>query len=341
GLSQLGRQATNPQFQNPTNNDVRASYGFTLGRHSLKTGYEYLAVNTEVQDTNPLLGLDTYSGQFSRPVGAAANPAAYNLADFFFGLRNQYELANLTIAQMRQRFHFAYIQDDFKVNQKLTLNLGLRYEFGTPYYEKDNRLSNYDPTTNSILLAKDGSLYDRALVDPDYNNFGPRLGFAYNIFDKTVIRGGYGVGYNYLNRLGSADILGTNFPIITRAAVAQNAPDPTLNPLCVGNTFAANCFRTTQQGYPTGGLPNNVTLYVPRDNKTASIQNWQLSIQRELFANMVLDVAYVGNRAKNLVILSDFNQARPVTAAELLLPAAQRPSLQARRPIQGFGTISA
>ncbi|MBA3357276.1 MAG: hypothetical protein H0U18_15325 [Pyrinomonadaceae bacterium] len=56
---------------------------------------------------------------------------------------------------------------------------------------------------------------------------------------------------------------------------------------------------------------------------------------------MVLDVAYVGNRAKNLVILADYNQARPLTAAELLLPAAQRPSLQARRPIQGFGTISA
>ena len=339
GLSQLGRQATNPQFQNPTNNDIRASYGVTRGRHSLKTGYEYLAVNTEVQDTNPLLGLDTYSGQFSRPVGAAANNA-YNLADFFFGLRSQYELANLTIAQMRQRFHFAYIQDDFKVNQKLTLNLGLRYEFGTPYYEKDNRLSNYDPVTNSILLAKDGSLYDRALVDPDYNNFGPRLGFAYNVFDKTEIRGGYGLGYNYLTRLGSADILGTNFPIITRAAVAQNAPDPVLNPLCAGNTFAANCFRTTQLGYPTSGLPNNVTLYIPRDNKTASIQNWQLSIQREIFLNMVLDVAYVGNRAKNLVILADYNQARPLTATEVLLPAAQRPSLQARRPIQPFGTIS-
>ncbi len=340
GLSQLGRQATNPQFQNPTNNDIRASYGFTIGRHSLKTGYEYLAVNTEVQDTNPLLGLDTYTGQFSRPTGAAASNT-YNLADFFFGLRSQYELANLTVAEMRQRFHFAYVQDDFKVNRKLTLNLGLRYEFGTPYYEKNNRLSNYDPATNSILLAKSGSLYDRALVDPDYNNFGPRLGFAYNIFDKTVIRGGYGVGYNFLNRLGSADILGTNFPIITRAAVAQNAPDPTLNPLCAGNTFAANCFRATQQGYPTGGLPNNVTLYVPRDNKTASVQNWQLSIQREIFGNIIFDVAYVGNRAKNLVILADYNQARPLTVAELALPAAQRPSLQARRPIAGFGSISA
>ena len=130
GLSQLGRQATNPQFQNPTNYDVRASYAFTLGRHSLKTGYEYLRVNTDVQDTNPLLGLDTYTGQFSRPVGAAASNL-YNLSDFYFGLRSQYELAHLTVVQMRQRFHFAYIQDDFKVNRKLTLNLGLRYEFGT------------------------------------------------------------------------------------------------------------------------------------------------------------------------------------------------------------------
>lgn len=340
GFTQLGRQSTNPQFQNPTNHDFRGSYGFSLGKHSLKVGYEYLTVNTAVQDTNPLLGLDTYSGQFSRPTGASANNQ-YNLADFYFGLRSQYELANLTVAEMQQKFHFAYIQDDFKVNRKLTLNLGLRYEFGTPYYEKNNRLSNYDPVSNSIVLAKDGSLYNRALVDPDYNNFGPRLGFAYNLFEKTVIRGGYGMGYNYLNRLGSADVLGTNFPIITRAAVAQIAPDATNNPLCIGNTYASNCFRTTQQGYPTSGLPNNVTLYIPRDNNTSQIQNWQVSMQQEIFGNFVLDVAYVGNRAKNLVILADYNQARPLSVAEAALPASQQPTLQARRPIQGFGTISA
>lgn len=339
GFSQLGRQSTNPQYQNPTNYDVRANYIFSLGRHSLKTGYEYLRVNTAVQDTNPLMGNDTYSGQFTRPTGAAANNL-YNLSDFYFGLRNQYEIANLTVAEMQQRFHFAYIQDDFKVNRKLTLNLGLRYEFGTPYYEKNNKLSNYDPVTNSILLAKDGSLYDRALVDPDYNNFGPRLGFAYNLFNKTVIRGGYGMGYNYLNRLGSADILGTNFPIITRAAISQ-APVvsvnnvPTILPQCAGNNYA-DCFRNTQLGYPTSGLPNNVTLYVPRDIKTPQIQNWQLSIQQEIFGNMILDVAYVGNKAKNLVILADYNQARVPLAGENVSA-----TLQARRPIQGFGTISA
>ncbi|HLA95881.1 MAG TPA: hypothetical protein VK612_09185, partial [Pyrinomonadaceae bacterium] len=337
GFSQLGRQATNPQYQNPTNFDYRGTYAFSVGKHSLKVGYEYLTVGTAVQDTNPLMGIDTYSQQFSRISGTSSN--LYNLADFMFGARNQYELANLTVAEMQQRFHYAFIQDDFKVNSKLTLNLGLRYEFGTPYWEKENRLSNYDPLTNSIVLAKDGSLSDRALVDPDYNNFGPRLGFAYNVFDKTVIRGGFGVGYVFLNRLGSADILGTNFPIITRAAIEQtqliNAP------LCVGDVYANKCFRPTQAGYPTSGLPNNVTLYVPRDRPTTSIQNWQVSVQRELFDDMVLDVAYVGNRVKDSVLLADLNQARPFTAAEAALPAASRPSLQSRRPISGFGSISA
>ena len=339
GFAQLGRQATNPQYQNPTNYNIRTSYTTLFGSHSLKFGYENLRVNTQVQDTNPLMGLDTYTGQYSRPTGAGANNI-YNLSDFFFGLRSQYEIANLTVAEMRQRFHFAYLQDDFKVNRKLTLNLGLRYEFGTPYFEKNNRLANYDPVSNSILLAKDGSLYDRALVDPDYNNFGPRLGFAYNIFPKTVLRGGYGLGYNYLNRLGSADILGTNYPIITRAAISQSpvvniGGVPTVLPLCTGNNFA-NCFRPTQAGYPTAGLPNNVTLYVPRDNKTPMIQNWQLSVQQEIFWNMVLDVAYVGNRADNLVILADYNQARPPLPGEDVAS-----TLQARRPIPGFGSISA
>lgn len=343
GFAQLGRQATNPQYQNPKNIDLRLNYTFLRGRNNFKVGYEYLRVSTDVQDTNPLMGLDTYTGQYSRNAGGANN--LYNLADFMFGARSQYELASLTVAQMQQRFHFAFFQDDIKVNSRLTLNLGLRYEFGTPYWEKNNNLSNYDPVSNTIVLAKDGSIADRALVNPDRNNFGPRIGFALSLTDKTVIRGGYGVGYVFLNRLGSADILGTNFPIVTRAAVAQSPPSAS-NPLCVGNVFASNCFRSTQLGYPTSGLPNNVTLYVPKDKPTTSIQNWQLSVQRELFANMVLDVAYVGNRVRDSVLLADLNQARPVTFAEytafLSNPSLNPlPSLASRRPIAGFGSISA
>jgi Carboxypeptidase regulatory-like domain/TonB-dependent Receptor Plug Domain len=331
GFSQLGRQATNPQFQNPFDVNPRVNYTFSLGRHSLKTGYEYLAVNTDVQDTNPLMGLDTYSGQFTRPAGAASNNL-YNLADFMFGLRSQYEFANLLVVNLRQRLHYAYLQDDFKVSPKLTFNLGVRYEFATPFYEDKNRLSNYDPATNSIIQAKDGSLYDRSLVDPDYNNFAPRLGFAYNLLDKTVIRGGYGIGYVYFHRLGSANLLATNFPQITRANIPQS---PSL-PRCAGTETGLaleKCFRPTQDGYPSG-LPNNVTLYVPRDTRTGYIQNWQLSVQRELTSNMLIDVAYVGNHAIKLVLLADLNQARPNNPGETLL-------VNARRPISGFRSISA
>lgn len=335
GFSQLGRQATNPQFQNPFTINPRINYTTTIGRHSLKTGYEFLAVNTDVQDTNPLMGLDTYSSQFSRPTTAGAN-TIFNLSDFYFGARSQYEFANLLVVEMQRRLHYAYAQDDFRVNNRLTLNLGVRYEFATPYTEAKNRLSNFDPATKTIIQAKAGSLYDRSLVDPDYNNWAPRLGFAYNLLDKTVVRGGYGIGYVHFNRVGSADLLATNFPQITRANVTQNAALA----LCTGTVYADNCFRPTQSGYPTG-LPNNVVLFTPREARTAYIQNWQLSVQRELPGNMLLDVAYVGNHAVKLLLLADYNQARPLTAAELALPAAQRPALDARRPISGFRSISA
>ncbi len=334
GFSQLGRQATNPQYQNPFTVNPRFNFTTTLGRHSLKTGYEYLRVNTAVQDTNPLMGLDTYASQFSR-VGTTGN-TIWNLSDFFFGARNQYEFANLLEVKMQRRLHYAYAQDDFKVNQKLTLNLGVRYEFATPYTEANNRLSNFDPATKAIIQAKDGSLYDRALVDPDYNNFAPRVGLAYNLMDKTVVRGGYGIGYVHFNRIGSADLLATNFPQITRANVTQNAALA----LCTGTVFTEGCFRPTQAGYPTN-LPNNVVLFTPRETRTSYVQNWQLSVQRELPGNMLLDVAYVGNHALKLLLLADYNQARPLTAAELALPAAQRPALDARRPIQNFRSISA
>ena len=117
GYSQLGRQATNPQFQNPFSLNPRMTLTNILGRHSVKIGVEFTAINTEVQDTNPLYGLDTYSSQFSRPAGAAANNL-YNLADFYFGARTQYELASLIVAQMRQRAYYAYLQDDFKVSDR-------------------------------------------------------------------------------------------------------------------------------------------------------------------------------------------------------------------------------
>ena len=331
--TRIGRQATNPQSQFPTTINSRLNMTFLAGRHSLKTGYEYVALNQTVDDTNPLYGLDNYGGGFSRPNTTAGTTYLHNLADFFFGARNNYQLATQVEAEMRQRFHYWYLQDDFKVSSKVTLNLGVRYELVTPVYDANNRLANFDPATRSVVIAQDGSVVDRAIRDLDTNNIVPRIGLAWQIFDKTVLRTGYALGYNYWNRMASAELMNTNAPFATRASVQNTAA--TLGNVCTGNNFSG-CFRRTQDGYPTNLLssPGSVILYMPRDLPWSDVQNWHLTIQHQLTRNTMIDVAYVGNRGNNLPILPDFNQARPLTAAELALPAAQRPSLLDRRPIQ-------
>ena len=133
--------------------DPRLNYSWIRGRHTLKTGYEYQRINTDVDDVHPKYGADTYAGQFSRPTGAAADAAMYNLADFLFGARSTYELVNPFVFNLRQRMHFGYLQDDWKVSPNLTVNMGVRYEFGTPQWEEDNHLTNFDPATNTLLQA--------------------------------------------------------------------------------------------------------------------------------------------------------------------------------------------
>ncbi len=336
GYSSLGRQNSNPQHQDPTVVNPRVSYTFLVGRHSLKTGYEYQHINTVIEDFHPKYGEDLYSGQFSRPSGAASNNQ-FNLADFFFGARSTYNLNNVALLNYRQRMHFAYVQDDFKFSPKLTLNLGVRYEFATPQWEADNHLANFDPTTRTLVQAKSGSLFERTGVHPDLNNWAPRIGLAYQLTPRTVIRSGYGISYVHFNRLGGENMLGYNGPFIVGASVAQQ----TSQPLCTGNNFL-NCFRPTQAGYPDGLVsPANYTPltarvnFTPNDIRTGYVQSWHLTVQRELVKNLLLDVAYVGNHSVKLVTLADYNQARVNTATD---PAAGTP-LQDRRPIPGYSFI--
>jgi hypothetical protein len=338
GYTQMGRQNSNPQHQDPFVFNPRINYTRILGSHSAKAGYEFQLINTEIEDFHPKYGEDQYSGQFSRPAGAAS-ANIYNLADFFFGARSTYNLNNVALLNYRQRMHFAYVQDDWKVNPKLTLNLGLRYEFATPQYEEDNHLANYDPVTNTLVQARDGSLLDRSGVHADRNNFAPRIGAAYQLTPQTVIRGGYGISYVHFNRLGGENMLGYNGPFIVGASVAQQVSQPQ----CTGNTFL-NCFRPTQAGYPEG-LTTSANFnplaarvnYTPADTSTGYVQSWHLTVQRELPWNLLFDVAYVGNHSVKLIVLGDYNQARPNNAAD---PAAGTP-LQARRPIPGFSFIQA
>jgi hypothetical protein len=342
GFNGMGRQATNPQFQNPTTWDPKVNYAWMKGRHALKTGAEMQIVHTQVMDINPVYGLMGYSGGFSKPTCAQLGQAAgcaiandtssYNLADFLFGLPSQVQLANWLVGNYRQRLYFLYAQDDFRVNSKLTLNLGLRWEYATPRWERDNVLSNFDPATRTMQLATSGSLADRALVNPDHKDFGPRLGFAYSAAPKTVIRGGYGISYAFLNRLGSADELGINGPQVVIGTINQS-------PL-LANGQPNPAFITTQSGFPStlaspaSFNPVNANVaYIPRDTRWPYVQTWFASVQRELPMSWVVELAYTGNHSLRLPIIADYNQAFPNAPGATL-------GVQARRPIQTFGAIT-
>ncbi|MGE3278154.1 MAG: carboxypeptidase regulatory-like domain-containing protein [Vicinamibacterales bacterium] len=329
GYSDLGRQATNPQWQYPTVYNPKVNYIRSLGRHSLKTGYEFQRIETEVQDVNPLYGRDAYSGQFTRPAGAAANNL-YNLADFMLGLRSQYAISTLLVANLRQHMHFLYVQDDYRASDRLTLNLGLRYEYATPQWERDNLLTNWDPVAQEMVQARSGSLRDRALINPDRNNLAPRLGLAYTMTPGTVLRGGWGVSYVHFHRAGGGNLLPINAPQVINAVVNQTAAD-----------WTAGTGRTTEQGYPAdlaaptrfNPLIANIT-YMPEDYRSSQVQSWFASVQRELGRGMLFDAAYVGNRATGLLLFANYNQATPQASA------TGTASIAARRPIATWGDIT-
>jgi TonB dependent receptor len=319
GYMDLGRQATNPQWQYPTMFNPKVNYSKIMGRQSLKAGYEFQRVNTEVQDVNPLYGRDSYASKFSGD----------NFADFLFGLRSQFALSTFFIANLRQNLHFLYLQDDFKVNQKLTLNLGVRYEYASPQWEAQNNLTNFDPATGTILHAKSGSIYDRSLVHPDRGDWAPRIGLAYSILPKTVIRTGFGTSYVHFNRSGAGNLLPINGPQVVNAVINQS-------PNVAG-------FLTTQQGFPAGladpanfnPLTANIT-YMPSNTKHSYVMSWFFSVQHELAHNTLIDIAYVGNRANRLLTFANFNQELPNKPGQNLT-LAQR---QNTRPFPNYGDIT-
>jgi hypothetical protein len=350
GFTQLGRQTSNPQFQNPVSWDPKLNFAKIVGRHSIKTGWEYLNIHTEILDVNPLYGQDVYSGGFSKPTCAQLGQAAgctvtadstsYNLADFIFGLPSQINQGSDTVVNLRQYVHAVYAQDDWHVSKKLTVNVGLRWEFATPLFERDNNYSNFNPQTVSMQRATAGSLKNRSLVNPDYGDFGPRIGFAYSIDPKTVVRGGYGISYTFFNRVGSA-LEGINAPQALFGVINQTFPNG--GPVPAGFLTTINSF-TTGIANPAAFNPvNSNVVYIPPDSKWPMIQNRFLAVQREITRSTIVEVGYNGNHSTRLPILGDYNQANVNAVTATCNPPAITSGclgVQARRPIPTFGPIT-
>ena len=345
GFTAFGRQSTNPQWQNPALLDPKVNFTWVKGRHSLKFGYEYEHIWMAVNDNNPLYGSFSYSGGYSlcpsTTVGGVkvpVNPDCTAIkaavtdnywADFLFGTTNNYSLANLFVAHLRQTMQSTYAQDDYKVLPKLTLNLGLRWEYGSPYSEQHNLLSNFDPVSQTVLTITPGytatsavtpvtagGVYGKTLVNPDFADFGPRVGFAYAATPRTVVRGGFGISYVHYTRAGSGDILAINAPNALFVSVTQPKP-------------GTAGYRTVDQGYPAGlattfnPKTDNIT-YIPKNTRDSYAEDFFVSVQNELAKNIVLDVAYVGNHGVKLQGFLNANQINP--SAGFTRPYANWPS---------------
>jgi hypothetical protein len=331
-FSAFGRQSTNPQWQNPSLLDPKVNFTWVKGKHSLKFGYEYEHIWMAVNDNNPLYGSFSYSGGYSlcpsTTVGGVKIPANPNCAsisaavadnywaDFLFGTTNNYSLANLFVAHLRQTMDSTYAQDDWKVLTNLTLNLGLRWEYGSPYSEQHNLLSNFDPisqtvftitpgypATSSVTPVAAGGVYGKTLVNPDFADFGPRLGFAYAATPQVVVRGGYGISYVHYTRAGSGDILAINAPNALFVSVTQPKP-------------GTAGYRTVDQGFPEGlattfnPKTDNIT-YIPKNTRDSYVQDFFLSVETQLAKNSLLDVAFVGNHGVKLQGFLNANQINP------------------------------
>jgi hypothetical protein len=196
-----------------------------------------------------------------------------------------------------------FVQDDWKLTPKLTLNLGLRYDFATPQYSGSNNLANFNPAgAGSLELARGGSLANRSLVQINKTNFAPRFGLAYSPNEKTVIRGGYGLYYLLLERFGSEDQLSLNPPFLIQTT--GSIPSTSSQPLfLLRNGFPANYLDPANINYAL----THIRASNPNTN-TPTVQEWSLGFQRTLPAQLVLTVDYVGTKSTHLDVLSDLNQ---------------------------------
>ncbi len=191
-----------------------------------------------------------------------------------------------------------FFQDDWKVNSRLTVNLGVRYEIYSPETEKYDRMTSFDVTKLMFAYANEGG-YSRALRNTDMNNFAPRFGFAFDMFgdQKTMLRGGYGLSF-FPEPVSASSMLTQGPPwlfsesysygdFLTDYSAVQRIEQPfgTLVPLKPTSTAEINTRRPTVRGYSF-------------DNPTQYAQTWSMTLQRQIGQALMAEVGYVGSRRR-------------------------------------------
>jgi outer membrane receptor protein involved in Fe transport len=297
----LGSPDFLPKSQVPMVYQFDDTLSWTKGPHSFKFGVSlFLPMRNIFQDEPGTRGDLYFAGVFS----GVGNPSGItDYADGLFGAPYYAQLTNRLLVDQRLYMAAGFVEDDWKVTPNLTLNLGLRYDFATPPYEGNNQLANFNPAgSGSLDFASSGSLGNRSLVNPTTTNFGPRIGISYSVDPKTVVRGGYGIYYTLLERIGSENQLALNPPFLVNKTPSSTTV-PVLKP---------------EIGFPSNFLdPSTINLNalqefhiraVDPEKKEPMVQQWSIGVQRDLGGKWLGEVDYVGTKSTHNNLIYDYNQ---------------------------------
>jgi hypothetical protein len=327
-----------PNIDASEDREVAGDLTWIRGSHTLKLGWQEYWLQTNFNSSQKSSGIFNFNGQYTSKSGSSGS-SEQALADFLLGTASKEQLSSTAILNFRAPYTHFFVQDDWTVSRNLTLNLGLRYELSPPAVDKHNAIANFDldtdPNTPRIVQAgSEGSGRSaRALQDVSYTGVAPRMGFAYKVNDKTVLRGGYGIFYSNLITLGGMQSLEINPPnSLPRVTISPNATAPT---------------NRLKNGFPDGTLSftNGKNVQLASYDRHATVptdQQWNLNIQRELPFGIVTEVGYYSNKFDHSWWQVDGNPAPPTPTSQL--PAgginANRRFTSTSIPVTGNPTIT-
>jgi hypothetical protein len=334
GLSSFGDPANGPYASWDTLLQWSDNFSWNKGKHSFKFGGELIRTRFNLTGNDVARGRFSFNGQYTSAIGVAG-VQKNAIADYLLGhMSNSEGQLGEVVAMLRGSSTGLYFQDQWKVTSKLTINYGLRYEVQPGYHEKYDHLTIIDfawnnsitptwvragtgapyeghapfPLPSGIPYVRDGR-FGNTIFRTDYKNWGPRLGVAYNLNDKTVIRAGGGVFY--IHEIGNTMFDATrNMPFTLRIQTPANAVTP-------NETWASP--------FPILGVSTLAPNWLWKD-PTSYVPQWSFTLQRALTREMSLEVGYVGSAGVHLYRTTYYNEplpGPPVTNINLRRPFTQ------------------
>jgi hypothetical protein len=293
GMTGLGDGAGSLQKIN-NNWEIDNAFSWVHDRHEVKFGYDFMSRRFAFFSPGSPVGQFNFTGVYS----------GFGLADFLLGRPITSRLDVTKFFNLHRFYNSWYVQDNWRVNSKLSVNMGLRNDSISAWKERHNRLAGFVPDNGGTLVpvgtapfTGDSVLQGRPM------QLGPRLGFAYTLTPKTVIRAGGGIFYSF-KTVTSGNSLAKNAPFSGTLLTTNDAAN-----FAAAKPISAGFPAERPELWPVQG---SGFYYWPQDSKTSTMYEWNVNVQRELAANMVVSVAYVGGKGTYVDVVGlNINQAYP------------------------------